>query len=235
MRGGEFDVRSVEIRSGEQKIGINGRTSRTEKDTLTLNLDRFDIAMVNSLLKSDLKVKGALTGTVQLTSPMESKGLLADLICDSTHIADAPLGTLAVGSAWDEEFERFDISLRNDLEGRSNIDLSGKLTPKLKTIEAEINLDRLNVGYVQPILSDVFSEMEGYISGKINVDGPWDSFSISSEDTRLDDDILKVAYTNVPYYADGTFVTVEKVEKEVPQKKSKLKDWVKKAVNCCIE
>ena len=28
---------------------------------------------------------------------------------------------------------------------------------------------------------------------------------------------------------------VEKVEKEVPQKKSKLKDWVKKAVNCCIE
>ena len=205
MRGGEFDVRSVEIRSGEQKIGINGRTSRTEKDTLTLNLDRFDIAMVNSLLKSDLKVKGALTGTVQLTSPMESKGLLADLICDSTHIADVPLGTLAVGSAWDEEFERFDISLRNDLEGRSNIDLSGKLTPKLKTIEAEINLDRLNVGYVQPILTDVFSEMEGYISGKINVDGPWDSFSISSEDTRLDDAILKVAYTNVPYYADGTF------------------------------
>lgn len=28
---------------------------------------------------------------------------------------------------------------------------------------------------------------------------------------------------------------VEKVEKEAPQKKSKLKDWVKKAVNCCIE
>lgn len=205
MRGDELDVRSVEIRSGDQTISLNGRTSRTEKDTLTLNLDRFDISMVNSLLKSDLKVKGALTGTVQLTSPMESKGLLADLICDSTHIADVPLGTLAVGSSWDEEFERFNVALKNDLEGRSNIDLNGKLTPKLKTIEAEINLDRLSVGYVQPILTDVFSEMDGYISGKIMVDGPWDSFSISSEGTRLDDALLKVAYTNVPYHADGTF------------------------------
>ena len=202
---GELDVRSMEIQSGEQKIRIGGRTSKTQKDTLTLNLDRFDISMLNNLLKTDLKVRGAVTGEVQLTSPMNSKGLLADIICDSTHIADVPLGTLTVGSSWDDEFERFNIALRNDLDGKSNIDIRGKLTPKLKTIEAEMLLDRLNVGYVQPILTDVFSEMDGYISGKILVDGPWDNFSISSEDTRLDDAVLKVDYTNVPYYADGTF------------------------------
>ena len=86
-----------------------------------------------------------------------------------------------------------------------NIDLRGKLTPKLKTVEADILLDRLNVGYVQPVLTDVFSEMDGYISGKIAIDGPWNNFSISSQNTRLDDAILKVAYTNVPYNAEGTF------------------------------
>ena len=202
---GEIDVESVGFSCGDQNIKLSGKTSTDQKDTLTLSLDRFDISMLNHILKSDLRVKGAVTGKVQLTSPLSSKGLLADLICDSTHIADVPLGVLTVGSSWDEDFERFNIALRNDLGGKSNIDLRGKLTPKLKTVEADILLDRLNVGYVQPVLTDVFSEMDGYISGKIAIDGPWNNFSISSENTRLDDAVLKVAYTNVPYNAEGTF------------------------------
>ena len=52
---------------------------------------------------------------------------------------------------------------------------------------------------------DMSSEMDGYISGTINVDGPLKSLEISSDGTRLDDAMLRIAYTNVPYYADGTF------------------------------
>ena len=205
LKKGEFDIRQVAISSGEQKIDLSGKASKTRKDTLTLNLDRFDIGILNHIMKTDFGIRGALTGKAQLTSPLDSKGLLADLICDSTHFADVPLGTLTVGSEWDEDFERFNVALRNDLNGKSNIDIRGKLTPKLRTIEADMKLDRLNVAYAQPLLTDIFSEMNGYISGSINIDGPWDNFAISSEDTRLDDAELKVAYTNVPYYADGTF------------------------------
>ena len=35
--------------------------------------------------------------------------------------------------------------------------------------------------------------------------GPLDDLTISSEGTRLENALLKVAYTNVPYYADGAF------------------------------
>jgi len=47
--------------------------------------------------------------------------------------------------------------------------------------------------------------MGGYISGDIILDGPFDNLAISSEGTRLEEAMLKVAYTNVPYFADGTF------------------------------
>ena len=201
----EIDVSNLEITSGEQRIKMSGRASATDKDTLTLNMDRFNLSILNSILKSDMRIKGAVTGQAQLTSPLESKGLLADLICDSVYVADVPLGIVNIGSSWDEDFERFNIALRNSIDGRRSIDAAGKLTPKLKTLEADITLDRLNVGYIQPVLADVFSEMDGSISGNISIDGPLNRFSISSEGTRLNNARLKVAYTNVPYYADGTF------------------------------
>ena len=205
FRDGDIDIRSFELSSGEQHIRLEGRTSQLQKDTLTLSLDRFGIGMINSIFKSDMDIHGAITGKVQLTSPLKSKGLLADIICDSTSIAGVQMGTISVGSSWDEDFERFNIALKNDYNGKSNIDVSGKLTPKLRTIEGTVLLDRMNIGFVQPLIADVFSEMDGSVSGRIDIDGPWDNFDISSQDTRLNNAMLRVDFTNVPYFAEGTF------------------------------
>ena len=200
-----IEVTSVEFLSEDQRVSLEGKVSQTQKDTLQLNLDRFDISILNPLLGSDLGIKGAATGSVQLTSPLKSKGLLVDMICDSTYLADRALGIVSIGSKWDEDFERFDIAVTNEINGARNIEAFGKLTPKTKSIEASARLDRLYVGYVQPFVKEIFSDMDGYLSGTINIDGPLSAFSISSDGTRLDDALLEVAYTNVPYHADGDF------------------------------
>ena len=54
-------------------------------------------------------------------------------------------------------------------------------------------------------MKEIFSELGGSVSGDIIVSGPLDDLTISSEGTRLENALLKVAYTNVPYYADGAF------------------------------
>ena len=203
--GSEIDVESIEFTSSEQRIHLAGKTSADKKETLTLNLDRFDISILNSIMRTDLGISGAVTGNVQLTSPLKNFGLLADTICDSTVIAGIPLGVLSIGSNWDEQFNRFIIDIRNGLNGTSNIVANAKLYPKQKTLEATADLNRLNIGYVQPFLKDVFSVMDGTVSGKILVDGPLENLEISSADTRVDDVELRIAYTNVPYYAQGTF------------------------------
>lgn len=205
ISGSDIDVETFELTSSEQRIRLQGRTSLEHRDTLALNLDRFDISIINPLIGTNLGITGAATGEVKLISPLNEMGLLANMISDSTYIAGVPLGVVSIGSTWDEEFERFDIDLRNDYGGKSNIVAHGKLHPKLKTLEAEAGLDMLNIGYVQPMLHDVFSQMDGTISGKILVDGPLDNLEISSEDARLNDATLTVDYTKVPYKADGRF------------------------------
>lgn len=205
ISGSDIDVKSIELTSSEQRVRLEGKASKEKKDTLTLNLDRFDISIINPLIGSNLGIAGAATGEVQLISPLNEIGLLANMISDSTYIAGVPMGVVNVGSSWNEEFERFEIDLRNDHSGKSNITAHGKLTPKVRRLEAEAKLDELNIGYVQPILADVFSEMDGTISGDIFLDGPLDNLEISSQDTRLDNAKLRVDFTNVAYGAEGLF------------------------------
>ena len=199
------DVSSVQFISDEQSISLHGKVSDTLKDTLTLELNRFDISVINPLLRKDLGIRGAATGQVQMTSPLDMKSLLADMICDSTYLAGMPLGVLTLGSRWNDDFERFDITVRNEMSGQSNINAYGKFTPKTSSLEATAELDRLHVGYAKPFLQEIFSDLGGYVSGEISVDGPVSSLSVTSNGTRLEEGLLQVAYTNVPYYADGQF------------------------------
>ena len=200
-----IDVSSVELLSDDQSIRLYGKASDTQVDTLTLDLNRFDISLVNSLLPEDFGIGGAATGNVRITSPLKTKGILVDMICDSTLLAGRPLGELNIGSRWDEDFERFDISVRNQLDGNSSIDARGRYTPKTRSLEATATLDRIHVGYAHPFLNEIFSEMGGYISGDISVDGPLNNLAITSNGTRLEEGMLTIAFTNVPYYADGDF------------------------------
>ncbi len=205
MRGGQVIVDSLEVTSGNERIYAHGSTSATQRDTLTLGLDRFDISILNPLIGPNLGIRGAATGNIRLTSPMNSRGILADILCDSTYLADEPLGTVTLNSDWDEAFERFDMVLRNEMDGRRNIEATARLTPRNRSLEGRASLDSLPIKFAGPFLTDVFSEMDGYISGEVTAEGPLNALSLGSNGTRLEDANLRIAYTNVPYHADGAF------------------------------
>ena len=197
-----IDVPSFGLVSGEERISLSGKVSRERRDTLTLDLERFDISALNDLIKSDMRLKGHTSGKAQLISPLKEKGILADIICDSTYIADLPLGVLSIGSRWNEEEQNFGIYARNSLNGRNNLDFSGTLAPKGSILDGTVLLDMMEVGYVQPVVADIFSDIKGNVSGRIDLKGQLSNLEISSKDTYLNDGLLKIEYTNVPYHAE---------------------------------
>lgn len=204
IKGRDISVDSFILSSGEEEIKLTGATSVSKKDCMTLSLQRFDISILNSLLK-DFRLKGALTGTAIITSPMDRMGIDISMLCDSTHVAGVPLGVLNIDSRWDNTEKSLSLDLFNDLDGRTGLTLNGVILPKAGTLDAKANLDRLDIGYVQPLMKDIFSEMAGNISGDISLKGPFRNLEINSPEGRLENGMLKIAYTNVPYIADGTF------------------------------
>ncbi|MBR5836273.1 MAG: translocation/assembly module TamB domain-containing protein [Bacteroidales bacterium] len=205
LKGDEADVRNFAAISGNEKIILEGKVSKDNPDTLELNLERFDISIANNIIRREMGIRGMVTGTVQMTSPMKDKGILLDLISDSTYFAAAPLGTLHIGSKWNEVDENFNILVRNELDGKNNIYAYGSLKPDVGLLDITAELDKFSISYAHPVLADVFSEMKGTVSGQIDVSGPVSNLEISSRGTRLEDGLLKIDYTNVPYYAEGPF------------------------------
>ena len=205
VKGSELDVDDFEMTSGEQKVRLFGKTSSTIPNTLTLNLERFDISILNPLLGSNFGIRGAVSGNAQILSPINLKSIRMDLICDSTQIAGESLGVLDMDCTWNEEFERYDLNIRNDLNGKTSLEATAKITPDSEMLDAAINMERLNIAYAEPFLKTVFNDMGGYMSGKVMLNGPIRDIRISSEAARLDNAMLQVAYTNVPYFAEGAF------------------------------
>ena len=205
VNGKNIDIDSFGVVSGDQSIGLFGRISDETEELLTLNLERFDISMINAMLPSDFGVKGALTGIAQVKSPLSEMELMVDMLCDSTYIANIPLGEVRLGTTWDESQDRFRFYAKNSLLDTSNLNLEGYYIPSKKRIHADADLNRLKIGYAEPFLNTVFSQMDGFINGKLVIDGTTDKIALRSEDAYLEDAGLTILYTGVPYIANGPF------------------------------
>ena len=191
--------------SNNQEIHIHGGTSLTKANTLNLDLANFDISIINPILKSDLGIKGIASGNLQLTSPLKQKGILIDLRSDSTYFANCRIGQLNLTSDWDENFQRFNITATTKIDGRTALDARARFTPKISELEAQAKLDKVDVGYLAPILKNTFSDVHGYVSGEVTAEGPIDNLTWESRNTRIENGGLRVNYTNVPYFVDGNF------------------------------
>ena len=202
--GRAISVTDFGLTSGDEAITLNGRTSDIQNDTLTLALQRFDISLINSLLP-EIGIKGALSGTAQLRSSVTHKGLNVDVICDSTYIAETAIGVLNIGGAWDGEAKTVNLDLYNDLSGQRTIEAHSDILLEDRVMTTKLDMNRLRIKYVKPLLTSIFSDIDGYMSGSLMLDGHLDSLNISSVDCRLDEVALTVDYTDVPYFADGTF------------------------------
>jgi len=205
VHSGDLRVNRLRISNGPQELLADGGLSPDKTDTLAVRMERFDISLLNSLLmKGKLDIRGKATGRARLISPSKpSIGLLAGIDCDSTSVAGRPVGQLQVLSLWDDVEDRFDIRVRNNLNGTRNIDLAGFLNPKDRSVGADATLNRLDLGYLAPILEGIFNEIGGGLDGKVHVAGTLDKPEISSEGTQIVDGRLGIDFTQVTYGISG--------------------------------
>ena len=210
LRGKNLDIQNLIARSDEQTILVDGGISPALDDTLSVSLDHFDISVLNSLIKQEMDIKGLASGKALLIPPTKPNvGSLAGIAVDSTSIATEKLGKVLIRSEWNALNQTFDIALRNNYNGKKNIDAAGFIKPSTKEIGAGVTLDDMDLTIASPFLKGVFSGMDGELYGFISVDGTLDNINIESQGTRLRNGRLTLDYTKVPYFADGPFSVSE--------------------------
>ena len=205
-RSGDVKIGNLLASALDQSVTIDGGISKSGADTLTLGMEKFDLAMLSQMLGGVMDISGRATGQAVLTSPLgENMGLLMNIVCDSASLNHRSLGELQLASNWNEATSSIDAHLFNLLNGNHSIDVQGSYAPKTKDLKASAELDGFSLAYFDGIAPDVFSEMGGKINGIFKVEGPLDNLSLSAEETFLNGVMLRIAMTNVPYYLSGPF------------------------------
>ena len=206
-KDGRLHVDRLQARHEEQQLLVDGGYSPGKADTLSVTMDRFDLALVNSLGLGDIpQLGGQVTGRARVISSAASSTpvLLAGVICDSTSLGGKRLGRLQLSSVWDEPGNRFRLHLRNTLDGRNALLANATLSPAGKQVDGSVKLDRFPMGVAGPFLDSIFSAFDGNLSGEIGLSGTWDALHVAGNDLRLDDGLLEPDFTRVPYKANGT-------------------------------
>lgn len=205
MKGGDINVDRLVARHDDQALLVHGGFSKSRKDTLSVDMEKFDLSILDSFTGASPALGGKATGSALILSPFSpAPGLLASIVCDNTTVDGRSAGTVKLESHWNASTQAFDFNLSNRLEAINNLTVAGFVKPSTKEINATAKLLRLDLGYAGFVLDSVFSNLEGAVSGEVRVGGKLDDIQLSSRGLHLDDGLLEVDFTRVPYRAAGS-------------------------------
>ncbi|MCR4860635.1 MAG: translocation/assembly module TamB [Bacteroidales bacterium] len=204
LHGPDLYFDRFNITNGEQQLVIDGGYSHSRSDTLSLRMDHFDLALVDQFLNRQIGIEGRMDGGAFITSGESgTNGMLMDFQIDTLRLGGADAGALRLSSNWNEEGKELGLFLADSLDGRDILYAAGSYFLEDKRLDLRADLDALPLGVVAPFLSGVFSEMGGGISGGITLKGPVSDLTPVSDDLHLDDVMMRLDITGVPYTVRG--------------------------------
>jgi len=210
-RADDIEISSLKMSSGRQFIQADGRIAPIDDAVMTLTLQDFDVAIANTLLGESfakLNLQGLVSGSARLVSPYESMpNLEAQLLCRETRIGDYDAGVLHFDSQWQEDEDRFVLKLKDEAK---TLECTGFLYPEQMIVDMAVWMGGLQMGYAAPMLTSLFSDFEGRLYGTLDVSGPIDRLTVLAENTRVEDGLLQIDYTDVPYLFEGPVLFSER-------------------------
>ena len=204
LRGNDLYVNNFRLSNGGQYISVDGGVSRDRSDTLTVGINRVDLSQLDEFLPQSYGIRGTADGKALLTSQAgHAKGMLMDLKLDSLYFGQAYAGNLQISGILADQGEDIDLYIRNELDGRNALYATGMYFLDDGRMDLSAELDRLPLASAGAFMPEIFSKVDGSVSGSLRLQGLLDNLTATSRDLTLNDAQLRLAYTGVPYTVSG--------------------------------
>lgn len=205
LSAGSLQVDDLEIENGGQSITLNGGVSRDGEDMLEMIVSDLDLGLANAFTTGNLGIKGSVNASVLLTSPISGQSRLsASLVASDVAVGGYDAEEIRVAAGLNSE-KGIELAIANNKGGQRLADIHGFYSPASRAIDADVQLNGFQAGYFSPFVTEIFSRLEGEVSGKIHVGGSLDRPDVKGTDCSISSGLLEVAYTGVPYRFEGPF------------------------------
>lgn len=186
-----------------QKITANGTISHNPNHSLSLDMDHFDLNMINAFLKNDMQIKGSFTGKATVSDLFGTPNILMDLKGKNVSLFDNQVGDLNILSKWDRTNKRIALLIDNRFQDNSPLNISGYYKPNGKYLNLNVSLRNFALTYIEPFLDGIISNTSGTLSGDLELFGTLDKLNLTSYNTRFDNFSFTPVFTQVPYTLNG--------------------------------
>ena len=196
-------INDFDIFSGNQSLSVNGFFPKTNRDTLYLNFNKFDISNFDLLTVSKgIDVDGVIDGSVQLSGLSDKVTLFSNLDVANIGVNKHIIGNAFVDASWNAP----DTSIFIDTEiVRLNsedkvLSLVGKYyTTRKENLDFDLNLNGIDISVVNAFTKGVLSRVSGKLDAGLDVVGSLKKPILIGE-AELNDAACNIDYLNT-YYA----------------------------------
>ncbi|CAN5593275.1 hypothetical protein BH10BAC4_BH10BAC4_05050 [soil metagenome] len=203
MNGQEWSIHHLGLSKDNQSIRIDGDISHDPTKTLQIDINNFDLSFLNFF--STEKFKGLLNAEVRQRDIYSNVYVENILNIDSLIINDFYVGEINGNNTRDPKSDHFNIDLTVDRLKTRIVDVKGYYDPRDKEnpLHTKAILKKANLKLLEPILKDLFSRMDGTLTGEYAIEGTFSKPNISGE-SKIEDGQLMVNYLKTLYKVKGT-------------------------------
>ncbi len=192
----------------EQKIQVIGRISKTQNDSLLINVNNFDISQLNTVLKK-LKINGYLTGTTKITNLHKKPIIVSDNKITHFKVNGVDLQMLHAISDFDTKNNLLTFRLitqkpySNHTQGTNPekfVEVNGNYDIGTKNYLVNIYFEKFKLIALYPYFQNFISAISRYASvqGKLTIKGHEKDIKING-DVNITNAAFRLRQTNVVY------------------------------------
>ncbi len=199
ITNGRVAISNLMFAHHSQSIRVDGYVPMNESDTISLQLQKFDISNLDFLFKG-FNIDGFISGDALVSSLKADPMVLANLDIQRIAVNGDNVGNALVSSLWNNDNKSIDLKANIYDQRKKTLNVYGSYYTARKTdnLDFTVELDSLQLNILSPFLTGVVTRMQGYGNGQIDITG-----SIKQPDIQgyisMKDGGCKIGYLNTFY------------------------------------
>lgn len=200
-------IDNFRLSKGVQQLVVSSRLGAQNQNNLNVTLENIDVGDFSSLINfNGLEFNGALNGTVQARDIFNDPGIDADISMDHFAINKDTMGRFTLTVNKEIGQGAAEIAYTHFLDGE-RARVTGTVTPGEEAFGLDLtaNLNRLPVKMAEPFTADFFTDLKGFASGNMTLEGTTQSPNMNGA-IDLGDLELKPKLNQTRYLVSNTTI-----------------------------
>ena len=192
-------VHNLIVTRNEQSVTVETNEFNPDESKFMISLKNLNLADVIPTYLTTMRIEGQANGTINVSDPMRSLDIDADIRTSQLRIDNDSLGLVTFKGGYNQAMEEASFSVQSENTGKSFV-TSGTvgLSSTNNKLAATVDFNGADVALLDRFVKDYVIDLKGLMTGKLDVSGTTSKPSVKGN-LKIDSVGLKVLYLGTHY------------------------------------